>query len=155
MDLGLDGDTALVTASSSGLGFASASALAAAGANVVICGRTPERLAAAESELADTPGEVLAVETDLTAPTEVEALVDATVDGFGGIDHVVTSAGGVPPGSFEDTDDKAWYGAYDTLALSVVWTLRAARPHLAEGPKGTVTAIKATSCVASSAHLLL
>ena len=95
MDLGLDGDTALVTASSSGLGFASASALAAAGANVVICGRTPERLAAAESELADTPGEVLAVETDLTAPTEVEALVDATVDGFGGIDHVVTSAGGV------------------------------------------------------------
>lgn len=155
MDLGVDGDTALVTASSSGLGFASASALAAAGANVVICGRTPERLAAAESELADTPGEVLAVETDLTAPAEVEALVDATVDGFGGIDHVVTSAGGVPPGSFEDTDDQAWYGAYDTLVMSVVWTLRAARPHLAKSPKGTVTAITSTSVAEPIENLIL
>lgn len=155
MDLGVDGDTALVTASSSGLGFAAASALATAGANVVICGRTPERLAAAESELANAAGEVLPVETDLTAPAEVEALVDATVDEFGGIDHVVTSAGGVPPGSFGDVDDQAWYGAYDTLVMSVVWTLRAVRPHLAESPKGTVTAITSTSVAEPIENLIL
>jgi len=155
MDLGVAEDTALVTASSSGLGFATASAFAAEGANVVICGRTPERLTAAESELADAPGEVSAVEADLTTRSDVETLVDATVETFGGIDHVVTSAGGVPPGSFDDTDDEAWYGAYDTLVMSVVWTLRAARPHLAESPTGTVTAITSTSVAEPIENLIL
>ena len=155
MELGVDGDTALVTASSGGLGFASAAALAEAGANVVICGRTPERLEAAEEKLADAPGEVMGVETDLTEPSAVRALVDATADRFGGIDHVVTSAGGVPPGSFGDVDDDAWYAAYDTLVMSVVWTLRAAREHLAASPKGTVTAITSTSVAEPIENLIL
>ena len=155
MDLGVDGDTALVTASSSGLGFASAAALAAEGANVVVCGRTAERLKTAEAELADAPGEAMAVQTDLTDRAAVSALVDATVERFGGVDHLVTSAGGVPPGSFGDVDDEAWYGAYDTLVMSVVWTLRAARPHLADSPKGTVTAITSTSVAEPIENLIL
>ena len=155
MDLGVTGETALVTASSSGLGFASAAALVEEGANVVICGRTPERLAEAEEELASADGEVLAVQTDLTARKEVSALVEATVEEFDGIDHVVTSAGGVPPGAFEEMDDGAWYGAYDTLVMSVVWTLREAHPHLVESPKGTVTAITSTSVQEPIENLIL
>jgi 3-oxoacyl-[acyl-carrier protein] reductase len=155
MDLGLDGDTALVTASSSGLGFASAAALAGEGANVVICGRTPERLDAAAADLADAPGDVHAVQTDLTARADVEALVEATVEEFSGIDHVVTSAGGVPPGAFEDIEDGEWYGAYDTLVMSVVWTLRAARPYLEDSEKGTVTAITSTSVQEPIENLIL
>ena len=155
MHLGFDGDTALVTASSSGLGFASASALASEGANVVVCGRTPERLDDAEAELADAPGDVLAVETDLTARADVEALVEATVEEFGGIDHVVTSAGGVPPGAFEDIDDGQWYGAYDTLVMSIVWTLREARPYLEASDKGTITAITSTSVQEPIENLIL
>ena len=59
MDSGLDGDAALVTASSSGLGRASAEALLAEGANVTICGRDAERLAAAEADLESVgPGAV-------------------------------------------------------------------------------------------------
>ncbi|MFC6786998.1 SDR family oxidoreductase [Halobaculum halobium] len=145
MDLRLDGDTAVVTASSSGLGFASAASLAADGANVVICGRTPERLDEAEAALADEPGEVLAIEADVTDRGDVAALVEATVDEFGGLDHVVTSAGGVPPGTFDDATDEQWRGAFDTLVMSAVWTLREARPHLTDSDAGTVTCITSTS----------
>ena len=145
MDLRLDGDTALVTASSSGLGFAAAASLAAEGANVVVCGRTPDRLADAEAALADEPGDVLAVEADVTDRDDVVALVEATVDEFGSLDHVVTSAGGVPPGTFDDATDDQWRGAFDTLVMSAVWTLRAARPHLADSDAGTVTCITSTS----------
>lgn len=95
MDLGLEGDTALVTAASSGLGKASASALASEGANVVICSRSEDRLeAAAEDVREDATGEVVAVPADITNPDDIEALVEATVQEFGGLDHLVTSAGG-------------------------------------------------------------
>ena len=146
MDLGIDGNAALVTASSSGLGRASAKALAAEGANVTICARGAEKLAEAEEEIdAVGDGDVLAVECDITDPDEVEALVDATVDEFGGLDHLVTSAGGPPSGSFLDTTERDWYEAYDLLVMSVVWLTKAAHPHLVESDAGTVVNVTSTS----------
>jgi 3-oxoacyl-[acyl-carrier protein] reductase len=146
MDLQLDGDVALVTASSSGLGFASAQSLARENAHVAVCGRDPERLTAAEATLEGLgSGRVLAQEADLTDPAAVEALVEATVDELGGIDHLVTSAGGPPSGGFGDVTDEDWYGAYDTLVMSAVWTVREAHPHLDDGGTGTWTAITSRS----------
>ena len=146
MDLELDGNTALTTASSSGLGLASATALAREGANVSICGRDPDRLAEAEAHVErEGDGEVLARRTDVTDPDEVAALVEETVDRFGGIDHVVTSAGGVPSGAFLDMEDRDWYQAYDTLVMSHVWTLQEAHPHLVESDAGTVVSVTSTS----------
>jgi len=146
MDLHLDGDVALVTASSSGLGFASAQSLAREDAHVTICGRDPERLAAAEATLEGVgSGRVLARQADLTDPAAVGALVEATVDEFGGLDHLVTSAGGPPSGGFHDMADRDWYGAYDALVMSAVWTLREADPHLDESDAGTWTAITSRS----------
>ncbi|MFC6837260.1 SDR family oxidoreductase [Halomarina ordinaria] len=145
MDFGLDGDSALVTAGSSGLGLASAKALAREGAHVAVCGTTPDHLAAAEAELADLgEGDVLAMEADITDREQVEGFVDATVAAFGGLDHVVTSAGGPPSGSFLDTDDEDWYAAYDLLVMSAVWTTRFAHPHLADGG-GTIVNITSVS----------
>jgi 3-oxoacyl-[acyl-carrier protein] reductase len=142
MDLGLDGDAALCTAASSGLGLASAEALAEEGANVAICGTTPGHVEDAREQVAAAgDGDVLAVEADLTDPDEVTALVEQTVDEFGGLDHLVTSAGGPPSGSFADMDDEDWYAAYDLLVMSVVRTVRAARPHLEAGDGGTITGI--------------
>ncbi|PSP19118.1 oxidoreductase [Halobacteriales archaeon QH_10_67_13] len=142
MDLRLDGDTALCTAASSGLGYASAAALAREGANVAICGYTPEHVERAERQLRELgdDAEVLAVEADITDPDELTAFVETTVDEFGGLDRVVTSAGGPPSGPFRGTDDRDWYQAYDMLVMSVVWTLRAARPHLIESG-GSIVAI--------------
>ena len=146
MDLEVAGNTALVTASSSGLGKGSANALAREGANVVICGRDEERLAETEAELNELgDGRVHGVQTDLTSKSDIQALVEATVDEFGGLDHVITSAGGPPSGSFLDMSDDDWYEAYDLLVMSLVWTLQEAHPHLVESDAGSVVAVTSTS----------
>lgn len=146
MDLGLDGRTALVTASSRGLGRASAESLAREGANVAICARDPDELAAAREDIdALGDGGVLAVEVDITDPDELSAFVTETVETFGGLDHVVTSAGGPPSGPFLDTNEREWYAAYDLLVMSVVWLAEEAYPHLAESEAGSMVNITSTS----------
>jgi NAD(P)-dependent dehydrogenase (short-subunit alcohol dehydrogenase family) len=146
MDLGLEDDAALVTAGSSGLGLASAEALAAAGANVAVCGRTPDHLDAARESLETVgDGDVLAVEADITDREQVESFVADTVEAFSGLDHVVTSAGGPRSGPFLDMDDSDFYHAYDLLVMSVVWTTRAAHPHLVEGGGGSIVNITSRS----------
>jgi len=145
MDLGIEGDAALVTAGSAGLGLASADALAREGCDVAVCGRTQSRLDDARETLdAAGDGDVLTVRADITDRDAVEAFVEATVDEFGGLDHVVTSAGGPSSGPFLDTDDEEWYDAYDLLVMSAVWTTRAAYPHLADGG-GTVVNVTSRS----------
>ncbi|EJN59732.1 SDR family oxidoreductase [Halogranum rubrum] len=146
MNLELEDDVALVTASSAGLGYGSAESLAEAGANVVVCGRDAEKLATAETALEGVgTGRVVGVEADITDPDSIENLVEVTVDEFGGIDHLVTSAGGVPPGTFDEMTEKEWYGAYDMLVMSVVWTVKTAAPYLKQSEAGTVTCITSTS----------
>ena len=146
MDLGIDGNAALVTASSRGLGLASAKALAREGVDVTVCGTTDEHLAAAEAEIeALGGGDVLTRRADITDPDDVEDLVGATAEAFDGIDHVVTSAGGVPSGPYLETTETDWYGAYDVLVMSHVRTLKTAYPHLADSDAGTVVAITSTS----------
>jgi len=146
MDLELDGNVALATAATSGLGLASAEALAAEGADVVVCGRSESRLDSAREQLAVAgPGDVRAIEADITDPDHVEALVEETVETFGGLDHLVTSAGGPPSGSFLETPTDAWYDAYDLLVMSAVRTTRAAYPHLAESDAGSIVNITSRS----------
>jgi len=146
MDLELDGNAALTTASSSGLGLASAAALAREGAHVAVCGRTQSHLDEARDRLESIgDGDALAVETDLTDAAEVEAYVETVAEEFDGVDHVVMSAGGPPSGGFLDIDDEAWYGAYDTLVMSAVWTTRYAYPYLRDSDSGSVVAITSRS----------
>ncbi|AXR77321.1 SDR family oxidoreductase [Natrarchaeobaculum sulfurireducens] len=146
MDLQIDGNTALVTASSSGLGKASAKALAREGVNVVINGRDEARLAEAKAEIeAVATGDVVAQSGDLTDEDDIETLVETTVDEFGGLDHLVTSAGGPPSGPFLETDDDDWYHAYDLLVMSVVRLAREAEPHLKASDHGTIVNITSRS----------
>lgn len=145
MDLQIDGNAALVTASSSGLGKASAKALAREGANVVINGRDEARLEETKAEIEDeTGGTVVARPGDITDEDDISRLIETTVDEFGGIDHLVTSAGGPPSGPFIETDDEDWYEAYDLLVMSVVRLAREAEPHLREGD-GTIVNITSRS----------
>lgn len=145
MDLRIEGDAALVTASSSGLGKASAKALAREGANVVINGRDEGRLEDAREEIeAVATGEIVAQPGDLTDPEDITALVETAVEEFGGLDHLVTSAGGPPSGPFLDTDEEEWYHAYDLLVMSVVRLVKEAAPHLQE-EGGTIVTITSRS----------
>jgi 3-oxoacyl-[acyl-carrier protein] reductase len=146
MDLDIDGNAALVTASSSGLGKASATALAREGADVVVNGRDEDRLAAAAEEVGETAaGDVVAVPGDLTVADDVERLVDRTVEEFGGLDHLVTSAGGPPSGPFLETSDEDWQDAYELLVMSVVRACRAAADPLRAGDGGTIVTITSRS----------
>src|SRR5918994_6298278 len=94
VDLGLGGKVALVTASSKGLGRASALALSQEGAKVVLCAR--DRVALEETAAA-MPGEALAVPADVTDPATPRRLAEAAVDRFGGLHVLVANAGGPPP----------------------------------------------------------
>src|SRR2546426_1469867 len=86
MDLGLRGKVAIVAASSSGLGKATAMELAAAGARVVINARRADELRSAAREIESATGaEVLAIHGDLTNEDYVHNLVSETVNKFGGV----------------------------------------------------------------------
>ncbi len=147
MDLEIAGNTALVTASSSGLGKASAAELAQEGVNVVINGRNKRRLDEAVEEIREgATGEVVTQQGDLTNKEDIEQLVDRTVEEFGTIDHLVLSAGGPPSGPFLETTDQDWLDAYDLLVMSVVRTVRMASPYLKEGETmGTIVTITSRS----------
>jgi len=143
MDLELDGDAALVTASSSGLGKATATALAREGADVLLNGRDDDRLAAAVADVgaAAAPGATVAGHAaDISRAGEVAGLVDRAADEFGGLDHLVTSAGGPPPLRPLEPDEADWRAAFDLLVMSVVRAVDAAAPLLSDGG-GTITAI--------------
>jgi len=94
VDLGLSGRTALVCGASSGLGLASAEALAEEGANVVLFARRAEQL----DEHADRLGGV-AVAGDVREESDLDRAVSTAVDRFGGLDVVVWNGGGPPPGT--------------------------------------------------------
>ena len=146
MDLGIAGNTALVAASSAGLGRASAKALAEEGANVVVNGRDADRIERTAAELrTSASGEVHPVAADLTDPAAVEALVDTTVEEFGGLDHLVTNAGGPPSGPFLETTDDEWHSAYELLVRSAVQLCRAASEPLRADGGGTVVSITSKS----------
>ena len=146
MNLNIEGNAALVTASSSGLGKASATALAREGANVVVNGRDEDRLEDAADEIREVAeGDVVTQPGDLTDEDDIQALVRTTVDEFGGMDHLVTSAGGPPSGAFMDTDDEDWYQAYELLVMSVVRLARESAEHLRADGGGTIVTITSRS----------
>jgi 3-oxoacyl-[acyl-carrier protein] reductase len=130
MELNLSGMRALVTGSSKGLGFSTARLLLQEGARVAINGRDRERLDEAVDQLRSVSGNVIGLPGDLTDPEVPRSLVDSAAASFGGIDILVTNAGGPPAGGFESFDDEAWDLAVDLSFLVHVRLIRAALPHL-------------------------
>jgi len=148
MDLGISGNAALVTASSRGLGKAAAIGLVREGVDVAINGRDEATLEATATELreeATADARVVPVAADLTDPDDITTLVETTVDEFGRLDHLVTSAGGPPSGSFLDTADDDWYEAFDLLVMSVVRLVRESTEHLQADDGGTIVTITSRS----------
>lgn len=146
MSLNIENNVALITASSSGLGRASAEVLAREGANVVLNGRNESRLEESVTALNDLgDGDILGIPGDLTEKDDIENLVSMTVDEFGQLDHLVTSAGGPPSGPFLETSDEDWYHAFDLLVMSVVRLVRESTPHLRDSSDGTIVTITSRS----------
>ena len=151
LDLGISGRRALVAASSAGLGLATAQALHAAGCEVVISGRDADRLAQA----AATMEGCRAIVGDVGDMAGATALVEAATEQLGGIDILVTNAGGPPAGNFATTPAEAYPEALSLNLLSVVAMCQAAVPAMREQRWGRVVAITSISVRQPIAHLIL
>jgi 3-oxoacyl-[acyl-carrier protein] reductase len=145
VDLGIAGKVALVTASSKGLGRASAVALAAEGAKVVITARHEDALRATEADIAAAGGEVVAVVADVTDPATPAALVATTKERFGGLDILVPNAGGPPPARALDVTDEQIAAAINANLTTSVRLVREALPLLQAGGWGRICCITSYS----------
>jgi 3-oxoacyl-[acyl-carrier protein] reductase len=138
MDLGIAGRRAAVAASSRGLGLAAAKALAAEGAMVAICGRDEVGVDAAAAAVGD---ECIGLVCDVAGAPGGAAFVEAATGALGGIDILVTNAGGPPSGNFAQTDVDAYPSAIALNLMSVVAMCKAAVPAMQERRWGRVVAI--------------
>ena len=150
MDLGLSGRTALVCGASSGLGLASAEALAEEGANVALFARRAGQLEEHASRLGG-----LAVGGDVREDSDLERAVATTVDRFGGLDVLVWNGGGPPPGSALDADPAALDSAFRLLLRPAVALVRLALPHLERSDGGRILAVSSLAALEPTSHLAL
>jgi 3-oxoacyl-[acyl-carrier protein] reductase len=141
VDLGLRDRVAVVTAASKGLGRASAEALAAEGAKVVLNARN----AAALEEVAAGIEHAVVVAGDVTDPALPALLVEAAVEEWGRIDVVVGNAGGPPPGRALDVTDEQLLAAVNANMLASIRLARAAVPRMREQQWGRVCFIASSS----------
>ncbi len=131
MDLGLNGKRALVASSSRGLGYATALGLAREGCKVVINSRNAQKVREAAEKMArETGAQAAGIAGDVSNPEVPGKLVAQAAKFLGGIDLLVTNAGGPPSGAFDSFDEAAWDKAVNSSFLSHVRLIRAALPYL-------------------------
>lgn len=155
MDLGLAGKMALLAASSKGLGFAAAEALVAEGARVVVNGRQQAVVDAAVEKLRQAGGEAAGVVADVTEADAAARLVGAAVERFGGLDILITNAGGPPSGPFAATPLESWERAFELTLLSAVRLIREALPYLRQSDAASILTITSISVKEPLPGLLL
>jgi 3-oxoacyl-[acyl-carrier protein] reductase len=134
MDLGLQGCRALIVGASKGLGKACAKSLADEGARIFICSRNTEELKRAAAEFS-AAGYAAA---DVSRPAEVKRVVAEAIAALGGLDCLVTNAGGPPTAPFEKAGDSDWDIAYQLNLMSAVRLIREALPALKASGRGRI-----------------
>ncbi|OBA70717.1 oxidoreductase [Mycobacterium sp. 1554424.7] len=126
----LAGTAALVTGASSGIGAATAKALAAEGAAVALLARRADRLADIRGEIESAGGTALAVTADVTDADDVSAAVQRTVAELGRLDTVVNNAGLMRSGPAVEALLRDWDDMVAVNVRGVLYVTRAALPHL-------------------------
>ncbi len=131
MDLGIKGKVAIVTGGSRGVGRACAASLLREGARVMITARDPQRLQTTRAALAqETGGEVRAVAADLERDADARALVEATLQAFGGLDILVNCAATVIPADFLSLTEERWAEVFEQKLNGYARCLRYAIPPM-------------------------
>ncbi len=158
MELGLRGMTALLAASTDGLGLAAAEELVREGANVVICGRSADRLASAMLTLRNAAADeqqVAGFQADITDAASSEKLVQQTIDRFGGLDILITNAGGPPAGAFDSVEMETFEQAMQLTLLSAARLIKLALPYLRQSEAASILTITSISTKQPISGLLM
>ncbi len=156
MDLKLKDKRALVTGSSRGLGYATALALAKEGCKVAINGRDENKIkAVAEKMSKETGTQVIGLAGDVSLLDMPEKLIQQTVDAFGGLDILITNAGGPPPGGIDSLDESAWQRGVDLCLMAHVRLIKSALPYLRQSDSASVLTITSMSVRQPIENLLL
>jgi NAD(P)-dependent dehydrogenase (short-subunit alcohol dehydrogenase family) len=136
---GVDGDTAIVTGASSGIGRTIAERFAADGADVVICSREQDNVdPVAEAINGSDGGRAVAVECDVRDRESVETLVDATVSEFDGLDTLVSNAGASFMANFEEISENGWKTIVDINLHGTYHCAQAAGEVMRDEDGGTI-----------------
>ena len=131
MDLALQGQVAIVTGGSKGIGRATALALAQEGVDVSICARGIEELEDAAAEIrAKTGRKVVAVRADMGVPEDINNLVAATVAELGGVDILVNNAVNSKAAPFMELADEDWLNHLNVKVMGYVRCSREVVPHM-------------------------
>jgi 3-oxoacyl-[acyl-carrier protein] reductase len=156
MDLHLKDKRALVTGSSRGLGYATALGLAKEGCRVVINSRDEAKVAAAAARISAESGfTALGLAGDLTDPEVPGRLVNEATHLLGGLDILITNAGGPPAGGFESFDEAAWQKAIDLSFMSHVRLIKASLPYLRQSSIASVLTVTSYSVKQPIQNLVL
>lgn len=131
MDLGLDGKISWVLGGSSGIGYASALALAREGSRVAVSARRPPELErAAEAIERESSSQCIAVPVDVTDPGSIRAGAGLVRERLGDVDVLVANAGGPPPGRFDTFEEADMKAAFDLTAASAWQLVRTVLPSM-------------------------
>ena len=156
MDLGLKHARVLVTAASQGLGAATAKCFSLEGAAVVINSRDLGRLQTTAKAINEQSGNPIFTQAaDVTDPAAVQRLVKNSAEMLGGLDILVTNAGGPPTGTFEDFDLAQWQQAIDLNLMSTINLIQNALPFLRQSRRAAVLTITSISAKQPIDNLIL
>jgi NAD(P)-dependent dehydrogenase (short-subunit alcohol dehydrogenase family) len=144
MDLGVAGKAYLVVGGSAGMGLATAQVLAAEGADLVIVGRSQDRLDEAAKGLADRGGRVETVASDVSRSGAAETLVADALARVGDLAGVAVLTGTTGHESF-DVPDEQWASVFDDVLMGTVRVVRAVVPHLISRGGGNIVTTAAYS----------
>jgi 3-oxoacyl-[acyl-carrier protein] reductase len=152
MDLGLHGKRAAVAASSAGLGFATAAALAAEGVQVAICGRDHAKVSAAAAAIGER---AIPLVVDVSTVAGASSFIEQAMRALGGIDILVANGGGPPTGGFGDTDIAAYATAFESNGLASIAMCQAAIADMQIRGWGRVVAITSVVAKQPAPYLIL
>ncbi|GAB4539291.1 MAG: SDR family oxidoreductase [Anaerolineales bacterium] len=156
MDLKLKDKVALVTGSSRGLGYAAARALAQEGCKVAINGRDAAKIqSAAEKMSKEASSRVIGLAGDVSEIGAPEKLIRQTVESLGGLDILITNAGGPPPGGIDSLDEAAWQKGVDLCLMLHVRLIQAALPYLRKSAAASILTVTSISTKQPINNLLL
>jgi NADP-dependent 3-hydroxy acid dehydrogenase YdfG len=134
----IKGKVAIVTGASSGIGQATAIALAKAGARVAGGARRTDRLATLKTEIEAAGGEAFVQKLDVTKKADCDAFVDAVVKKWGGVDILVNNAGLMPLSFFKSMKVDEWDRMIDVNVRGVIYCTAAAIPHMIAKKSGHI-----------------